>query len=105
LRTRDMARVIRPLRQMGAQVSGRGGDRLAPLVVKGGTLKGIDYGSPVASAQVKSAVLLAGLYAEGETSVTEPSVSRDHTERMLAAMGAPLAADGPRVAVRAPASL
>jgi len=88
LRSRPMARVISPLRKMGAHISARKGDTLAPLAIKGGNLSPIAYQSPVASAQVKSAVLLAGLYAEGETSVTEPERSRDHTERMLSAMGA-----------------
>lgn len=90
LRRRPMARVIGPLRRMGAHVMARTGDTLAPVVVKGGGLKGLEFSSPVASAQVKSAVLLAGLYAEGETRVVEPQQSRDHTERMLLAMGAPL---------------
>ncbi|MGI8927008.1 MAG: 3-phosphoshikimate 1-carboxyvinyltransferase [Tepidiformaceae bacterium] len=111
LRGRPMARVIEPLRRMGAQVQARRGDTLAPLVIRGGKLCRIAFASPVASAQVKSAVLLAGLYAEGETSITEPSRSRDHSERMLAAMGAPISAadQGPivvRAAVRlAPLSL
>jgi 3-phosphoshikimate 1-carboxyvinyltransferase len=91
LRRRPMARVIGPLRRMGAHVMARTGDTLAPVVVKGGGLKGVEFTSPVASAQVKSAILLAGLYAEGETQVIEPQQSRDHTERMLAAMGAPIA--------------
>jgi 3-phosphoshikimate 1-carboxyvinyltransferase len=90
LRRRPMARIIGPLRKMGADIHARTGDTLAPIAIKGGGLHAIDFASPVASAQVKSAVLLAGLYAEGATSVTEPSQSRDHTERMLSAMGAPL---------------
>lgn len=103
LRSRPMARVVEPLRQMGARISGREGDRKAPLAVHGTPLTGIRYRMPVASAQVKSALLLAGLYADGETVVEEPAPSRDHTERLLAAMGAPLAADGQRVvAVRRP---
>ncbi|MGE0598073.1 MAG: 3-phosphoshikimate 1-carboxyvinyltransferase [Dehalococcoidia bacterium] len=87
LRTRPMARVINPLRSMGANISGRKGDTLAPIAIRGGSLHPIDYKSPVASAQVKSAIMLAGLYAPGTTTVTEPEKSRDHTERMLAAMG------------------
>jgi 3-phosphoshikimate 1-carboxyvinyltransferase len=79
-----MARVAEPLRQMGATILGRDGGRLAPLTIRGGNLRGIDYTLPVASAQVKSAILLAGLFAEGETVVHEPGPSRDHTERMLA---------------------
>ena len=99
LRSRPMARIVRPLRAMGAQILGRKGDTLAPLVIKGGGLRAIDFTSPVASAQVKSAVLLAGLYAEGTTRVTEPSTSRDHTERMLRAMGAAIGRDGPAVSI------
>ncbi len=94
LRQRPMARVIAPLRKMGAHIHARTGDTLAPIVIKGGGLRGIEYASPVASAQVKSAILLSGLYADGQTIVTEPERSRDHTERMLSAMGAPLSADG-----------
>ena len=90
LRSRPMARIIEPLRQMGAQVYGRDSDTLAPLVIMGRRLRGIRYRSPVASAQVKSALLLAGLQAEGETLYEEPVRSRDHTERMLRAMGAGL---------------
>lgn len=88
LRRRPMGRVVEPLRQMGVEISGRQGGRLAPLVLKGGQVQPISYRSPVASAQVKSAVLLAGLKADGVTSVTEPEPSRDHTERMLQAFGA-----------------
>ncbi len=88
LRSRPMERIVEPLRRMGAQVQGRDGDTRAPLAIRGGRLKGIRYRLPVASAQVKSAVLLAGLYAEGETVVEEPWPTRDHTERLLRAMGA-----------------
>jgi 3-phosphoshikimate 1-carboxyvinyltransferase len=88
LRSRPMDRVIQPLRLMGAQIWGRSGDSRAPLVIKGGHLHGIQYELPVASAQLKSALLLAGLFAEGETVIKEPIASRDHTERMLKAMGA-----------------
>jgi 3-phosphoshikimate 1-carboxyvinyltransferase len=94
LRSRPMARIIEPLRQMGAQVYGRDSDTLAPLVIMGRRLRGIRYRSPVASAQVKSALLLAGLQAEGETLYEEPVQSRDHTERMLCAMGAGLREEG-----------
>ncbi len=81
---RPMGRIIRPLTEMGARIASEGAsENCAPLVVEGGPLHGIDYHLPMASAQVKGAVLLAGLYASGETSVTEPSQSRDHTERML----------------------
>jgi 3-phosphoshikimate 1-carboxyvinyltransferase len=98
-----MARVIGPLRSMGAQIFARTGDTLAPIVIKGGGLRGITYRSPVASAQVKSALLLAGLYAEGPTHIDEPARSRDHSERMLAAMGADIREDGTEVTI-APAT-
>ena len=88
LRKRPMKRVVGPLGQMGAIIHGRDGGEKAPLAITGAPLTGIDYVSPVASAQVKSALLLAGLYAEGETKVTEPHRSRDHSERMLAHFGA-----------------
>lgn len=99
LRRRPMGRVARPLREMGAAIAGREGGALAPLAVQGGLLQGLHYASPVASAQLKSAVLLAGLLARGETRVTEPHLSRDHTERMLAHFGAPLRRAGPAVSV------
>ena len=94
LRSRPMDRVIVPLRAMGADVRGRGGDRLAPLAVRGGELRGIRYRMPVASAQVKSAILIAALAAEGETVIEQPAMSRDHTERALSAMGAAIHEDG-----------
>lgn len=83
LQGRPMRRVIEPLSQMGAKIRGTGSKDTPPLVIEGGPLKGITYRSPVASAQVKSAILLAGLYAEGVTTVIEPAPSRNHTERML----------------------
>lgn len=95
LSRRPMGRVATPLKLMGANIEG---DR-PPLSIRGGSLKYIDYVSPVASAQVKSCTLLAGLRAEGITSVSEPSLSRDHTERMLRAMGFNLATDGLKVSV------
>jgi 3-phosphoshikimate 1-carboxyvinyltransferase len=88
LRSRPMARLIQPLRLMGANIWGRGNDSLAPLAIKGGRLHGITYPLPMPSAQVKSAVLIAALFAEGKTVIEEPVPSRDHTERMLQAMGA-----------------
>ena len=94
LRSRPMGRVVAPLREMGAQVWGRGDGAYPPLAIRGGELTGIHYRMPVASAQVKSALLLAGLYARGETAVEEPAPTRDHTERMLRAMGARLRAQG-----------
>ena len=105
LRSRPMARLIHPLRTMGADIWGRGYDSLAPLAIKGGQLRGIDYTSPVASAQLKSAILIAGLFAEGCTTIEEPAASRDHTERMLGAMGADLKRDGPKIALTPPISL
>ena len=80
---RPMNRVITPLRQMGARIESMNDDGCAPLEITGTSLHGISYVSPVASAQVKSAILLAGLYADGTTTVTEPSPSRDHTERRM----------------------
>ncbi|WP_249312884.1 3-phosphoshikimate 1-carboxyvinyltransferase [Lederbergia citrea] len=91
---RPMGRVTIPLKEMGAKIDGRDNGKFTPLSIRGGGLKGIDYVSPVASAQVKSAVLLAGLNAEGTTSVTEPESSRDHTERMLQAFGVEVLVDG-----------
>lgn len=91
---RPMRRVIDPLRQMGAQISGREGGQYTPLAIQGTTLQAIDYTMPVASAQVKSAILLAGLRAEGTTVVREKEVSRDHTERMLRQFGAEVNVDG-----------
>jgi 3-phosphoshikimate 1-carboxyvinyltransferase len=88
LRKRPMKRVLDPLRRMGAEIFARAGGNLAPLAISGRTLKGISFESPISSAQVKSAVLLAGLYASGETSVIEPHLSRDHSERMLRYFGA-----------------
>ena len=99
LRSRPMARVINPLRQMGASISARGSGTLAPVAVNGGSLTAMDYASPMASAQVKSAITLAGLFAEGTTTVSEPEKSRDHTERMLSAMGADITSEGTRVTV------
>jgi len=88
LRKRPMKRVVGPLATMGARIWGRRGGELAPLAIQGGALKAIDYTSPISSAQVKSAVMLAGLYAEGVTTVCEPHLSRDHSERMLTYFGA-----------------
>ena len=92
LRTRPMKRIITPLTEMGAKINSNNG--CAPLEIIGSPLKGIDYVSPVASAQIKSCVLLAGLYAENPTSVTEPSLSRNHTELMLKAFGADISTEG-----------
>ncbi len=83
LSKRPMRRIMTPLTEMGARITAEGSNGCAPLVIEGAPLKGIAYHLPMASAQVKGAVLLAGLFAEGETSVTEPGQSRDHTERLL----------------------
>lgn len=100
LSKRPMRRVIDPLAQMGARIAAREGG-LAPLLISPvGSLRGIDYRAPVASAQVKSCVLLAGLYADGVTRVAEAHPTRDHTERMLAAFGVGLLRDGEWVGVR-----
>lgn len=90
LNSRPMGRIITPLRQMGADIGSRDNNGCAPLEIHPGNLHGIHYDSPVASAQVKSAILLAGLYAEGITSVTEPALSRNHTELMLQSFGVPV---------------
>lgn len=90
LRKRPMKRVVEPLSRMGARILGRSGGTLAPLAINGGSLSAIGYESPVSSAQIKSAIMLAGLYADGETSVREPSLSRDHSERMFGLFGASL---------------
>lgn len=92
LRKRPMRRIIEPLRQMGANIEAS--DGRAPLKIRPATMRGIHYEMPVASAQVKSAILLAGLYAQGETHVHQPGPARDHTERMLSAMGANLFTEG-----------
>ena len=93
LRSRPMSRVVKPLQQMGATIWGRENNNLAPLAVKGQQLKPFHYHSPIASAQVKSCILLAGLMTSGKTTVTEPDLSRDHSERMLQAFGAELEID------------
>ena len=93
LQKRPMKRVITPLRQMGADIRGRD-DNFPPLEIHGGKLHAIHYKMPMASAQVKSAILLAGLFAEGETSVTEPAATRDHTELALHEFGAAVQREG-----------
>jgi 3-phosphoshikimate 1-carboxyvinyltransferase len=99
--SRPMDRIITPLKQMGACIWGRDNDSKPPLAIKGGALSGISYEMPVASAQVKSAILLAGLYAAGKTTVVEPVPSRDHTERMMSAMGIEISRSGPVIKVAA----
>lgn len=100
IQKRPMKRIITPLTMMGADVESLSGDGCAPLRIRGSHLKGIDYHSPVASAQVKSCILLAGLYTDSVTSVTEPYVSRDHSERMLSSFGAALKTDGCTVSIQ-----
>ncbi len=99
---RPMGRIIDPLRMMGVQIDGRSEGKLAPFSIRGGRrrIKAVDYISPIASAQVKSALLFAGLSAAGETSVSEPSKSRDHTERMFRFFGVEIKEQGLRVSVR-----
>jgi 3-phosphoshikimate 1-carboxyvinyltransferase len=98
-----MRRITAPLRLMGSDIVDE--DGRAPLLVRGRRLCGVDYDLPVASAQVKSALLLAGLYASGPTTVRQPGPARDHTERILAAMGADVAVNGLDVTLQPPASL
>jgi 3-phosphoshikimate 1-carboxyvinyltransferase len=99
LRQRPMQRVIDPLSLMGARISSKAGNGLAPLKIDGGNLHGIDYRMPIASAQVKSAILLAALQARGATTLAEPQKSRDHTEVMLRGFGAEVAVKGATVTV------
>lgn len=97
LNGRPMGRVTKPLTEMGAEIYGRAGGTMMPVTIRGHHLKAIEYQSPVASAQVKSALLLAGLRAQGKCRYTEPSLSRDHTENMLEAFGADLTRSGTTV--------
>lgn len=94
IRRRPMGRIVKPLREMGAVIAGRKGGELAPLAVTGTTLRGMTYASPVASAQIKSSLLLAALYAKGTTRLSEPRLSRDHTERLFQFYGLPLTREG-----------
>jgi 3-phosphoshikimate 1-carboxyvinyltransferase len=100
LNKRPMKRILTPLREMGAQIHARN-ENFAPLEIFGGKLRGIHYEMPMASAQVKSAVLLAGLFAEGDTSVTEPARTRDHTELALEEFGVPIERHGRTIQIRA----
>ena len=104
LLARPMDRVTSPLRAMGARIDGRAEGRLAPLAIRGGGLTGVDYAPPVVSAQVKSAVLLAGLFARGSTTVQESVPTRKHTEELLAEFGGEVSVEGSSVTVR-PAAL
>ncbi len=102
---RPMARIVEPLRAMGATIDGRHDGTLAPLAIRGGGLTGTAHTLAIASAQVKSSIMLAALQAAGTTTVTEPARSRDHTERMLRALGVPVSVDGCTVRVDPVASL
>jgi len=99
LRSRPMGRLIDPLRSMGAEIYGRGKDSFAPLVIKGGKLRGTEFLLPLPSAQIKSAILLAGLFAQGKTVLHQPVPSRDHSERLLKRMGAQLESNGNSVSL------
>ena len=105
IRRRPMGRVVKPLRAMGATIAGRKGGELAPLAITGTRLKGMSYESPVASAQIKSSLLFASLYADGLTTISEPRLSRDHTERMFAYFGIPFHRDGCTVRIEGRPSL
>ncbi len=94
LRKRPMGRIVDPLEKMGAKIFGRQQNSKLPLAIQGSKLRGIEYHSPIASAQVKTAILLAGLFAEGQTSVTEPALSRDHTERLFLWLNLPFKKEG-----------
>jgi 3-phosphoshikimate 1-carboxyvinyltransferase len=100
LHQRPMRRVTEPLRAMGAHVDGRDDGALAPLVIRGGGLRGVPHELAVPSAQVKTALMLAGLQADGATEIVSPAPSRDHSERMLAALGVPMEVESCRVVVR-----
>jgi 3-phosphoshikimate 1-carboxyvinyltransferase len=99
LRSRPMGRIIEPLQKMGARIMARKNGTRAPLAISGGGLQSIDYTMPVASAQVKSAILLAGLFCTETTSITERTPSRDHTERMLQYLGGRIAVDNNRISI------
>ena len=100
LRKRPMARIIKPLKEMGANIKAEDNNTKAPLSIYGSELQGISYNSPVSSAQIKSCVLLAGLHAEGVTTVNEPEKSRDHTELMLKYLGADIKVNGTQVSIK-----
>ncbi len=99
IQKRPMKRIMTPLLMMGADIESEKGNDCAPLIINGRSLKGISYNSPVASAQVKSAILFAGLYAEGNTTVSEPAISRNHTELMLEEFGVDVKTEGKTVTI------
>ena len=105
LRNRPVRRVIEPLRRLGAEITARGEDHYPPVAIRGRALRGAEIRTPVASAQVKSAVLLAAIQAEGRTVVEEPARTRDHTERMLPLFGAAIERSGTKAIVEGPAAL
>lgn len=100
LSVRPMDRIIQPLSKMGAQIIGRANNKYPPLAVYGAKLQALEYSTPIASAQIKSAVLLAGLYGHGLSSITEPRLSRDHTERMLEYFGVDIQRNGLTVKIK-----
>ena len=99
IQKRPMDRVAIPLKEMGAKITGKDNTTLAPLTIEGAPLKGIEYTLPVASAQVKSSIILAGIYAQGKTIITEPSLTRDHTEIMLSSFGASISREGSKIII------
>ena len=99
IQSRPMKRITEPLKLMGAEIKGGNGDNYAPLSIVGKKLNGIKYTSPVASAQVKSSIMLASLYADGTTQITEPYKSRDHSERMIGYMGGKVTVDGNNISI------
>ena len=105
LRSRPMGRVITPLSRMGAEIFGRADNKYPPLAIKGKPLQAMHYVLPVASAQVKSAIILAGLYTDGVTEITEPAQSRDHTERMLPSFGAEIRTNGLHITIKGGAEM
>ena len=100
LQNRPMDRIIKPLRKMGAQITGADNSSFAPIKIYGGNLSGIEYIMPIASAQVKSCIMIAGLKASGSTTIIQPEFSRDHTERMLKAMGADITIDNLSIRIK-----
>ena len=105
IKQRPMLRVVEPLRKMGAVIRGRENGNFAPLEIKGGELSAIEYEIPVASAQIKSCLMLAALFARGTTGITEPAASRDHTEKMFGYFGIPFSKEGDRITVSSPGAI
>lgn len=105
IKQRPMSRVVEPLRKMGAVIRGRDNGNFAPLEIRGGELSGIEYELPVASAQIKSCLMLAALFARGTTRITEPAASRDHTEKMFGYFGIPFSKEGNSITVSSPGAI